>query len=264
MAAELEADRPLIRGGPITAWAVTGIPEVGSGQDLGQLAVEGLSSSGGLQPWDVLVVTHKVVSKAEGRVFSLAEFEPRPAALALANQLGQEPRLVEAVLRESRRVVRAEGGVLITETPHGLVCANSGVDRSNVGGGEMITCLPLDPDQSAERLRQQWLGLAGGGPLGVIISDTFGRPFREGSVNVAIGVAGIPALSDHRGLRDPQGYELHASTIGSADEIASLGELLMGKVDGLPMALVRGLSWSGPEQGSGPLLRDPGHDIFRR
>lgn len=243
---------------------MAGIPEVGSGQDLAELAVGPLSSDGGLQPWDVIVVTHKVVSKMEGRVFPLADFEPGPDALALAVQLDQEPQLVEAVLRESRRVVRAEFGVLITETPHGLVCANSGVDRSNVGGGETITCLPLDPDGSAQRLRQRWLPLAGGGPLGVLISDTFGRPFREGSVNVAIGVAGMPALSDHRGLTDPQGYELHASTIGSADEIASIGELLMGKVDGLPLAVVRGLTWSGPEEGSAPLLRDPTLDIFRR
>jgi len=264
LAPEPEPERPLVRAGPITAWAVAGLPEVESGQDLGQVAFEPLSRGGGLQSWDVVVVTHKVVSKAEGRVFPLTDFEPRPAALALAHQLGQDPRLVEAVLRESRRVVRAESGVLITETLHGLVCANAGVDRSNVGGGEAITCLPLAPDQSAERLRQQWLPLAGGGPLAVLISDTFGRPFREGSVNVAIGVAGMPALSDHRGLKDPQGYELHASTIGSTDEIASLGELLMGKIDGLPLAVVRGLTWSGPKEGSAPLLREPAHDIFRR
>jgi coenzyme F420-0:L-glutamate ligase/coenzyme F420-1:gamma-L-glutamate ligase len=256
--------RPVVRAGQLTSWAVVGMPEVASCTDLGQLAMEPLTSSGGLRPWDVVVVTHKVVSKAEGRVFSLTDYEPRPEALALAQELGQEPAMVEAVLRESRRVVRAELGVLITETEHGLVCANSGVDRSNVGGGDWITCLPLDPDGSAERLRQQWLPLAAGGPLGVLISDTFGRPFREGSVNIAIGVAGMPALSDYRGLNDPQGYELHASTIGTADEIASLGELLMGKVDGLPMAVVRGLTWSGREEGSAPLLRQPDRDIFRR
>lgn len=257
-------DRPVVRSGPLTAWAVAGIPEVASGADLGQLALEPLTRAGGLRPWDVVVVTHKVVSKAEGRVFSLAQYQPGPKALELAAELGQEPVMVEAVLRESRRVVRAESGVLITETHHGLVCANSGVDRSNVGGGDWITCLPLDPDLSAQRLRQQWLPLCAGGPLGVLISDTFGRPFREGSVNIAIGVAGMPALSDYRGLNDPQGYELHASTIGSADEIASLGELLMGKVDGLPLAVVRGLTWSGREEGSAPLLREPDRDIFRR
>ncbi|HVC38402.1 MAG TPA: coenzyme F420-0:L-glutamate ligase [Candidatus Dormibacteraeota bacterium] len=261
--ADPESDRPLVRAGPISAWAVEGLPEVAAGEDLGRLALEPLGRRG-LLAGDVVVVTHKVVSKAEGRVFPLSAFEPRPAAMTLAAALGQEPEMVEAVLRESRRVVRAESGVLITETWHGLVCANAGVDRSNVGGGETITCLPVDPDRSAMRLRSQWLAMAGGGPLAVLISDTFGRPFREGAVNVAIGVAGMPALSDHRGLRDGQGYELHASTIGSADEIASLGELLMGKLDGLPLAVVRGLTWSGPEGGSAPLLRDPERDIFRR
>ncbi|HEY6537805.1 MAG TPA: coenzyme F420-0:L-glutamate ligase [Candidatus Dormibacteraeota bacterium] len=264
MAAEEEEERPVVRGEEIRAWAVPGIPEVEAGADLGQLAAAALSAAGGLEPWDVVVVTHKVVSKAEGRVYSLASFVPGEEALALASRLDQEPALVEAVLQESRRVVRAESGVLITETHQGLVCANAGVDRSNVGGGDAITCLPLDPDLSASRLRDRWLGLAQGGPLGVVISDTFGRPFREGSVNVAIGLAGMPALSDYRGLLDPQGYELHASAIGSADEIASLGELLMGKVDGRPLAIVRGLTWSGPESGSAPLLRDPARDIFRR
>ncbi|MFZ0996546.1 MAG: coenzyme F420-0:L-glutamate ligase [Candidatus Dormiibacterota bacterium] len=259
-----EPERPLVRAGRLTCWAVSGVPDVEVGQDLGQLLIEPLLGAGGLMPWDVVVVTHKVVSKAEGRVFQLSEFEPQAAALTLAEQLQQDPRLVEAVLRESRRVVRAEAGVLITETHHGLVCANAGVDRSNVGGGEAITCLPEDPDRSAQLLRDQWLELASGGPLGVLISDTFGRPFREGSVNVAIGVAGMPALSDYRGLEDPQGYELHASTIASADEIASIGEMLMGKVDRLPLAVVRGLTWSGPEEGSAPLLRDPARDIFRR
>ncbi|MGH7692489.1 MAG: coenzyme F420-0:L-glutamate ligase [Candidatus Dormibacteria bacterium] len=261
---EADPGRPLIRAGRIVAWAVSGVPEIQAGQGLGELLRPRLLAAGGLEPGDVVVVTHKIVSKAEGRVYPLAEVEPRPEALSLAQELLQDPRLVEAVLRESRRVVRAESGVLITETHHGLVCANAGVDRSNVGGGEMVTCLPHHPDRSAADLRSAWLSLAGGGPLGVIISDTFGRPFREGSINVAIGVAGMPALADHRGLLDPQGYQLHASTIGSADEIAGIGELLMGKVDGLPLAVVRGLSWSGPELGSAPLLREPAQDIFRR
>jgi coenzyme F420-0:L-glutamate ligase/coenzyme F420-1:gamma-L-glutamate ligase len=259
-----ESERPLVRAGRLTAWAVPGIPDIQAGQDLGELAVEPLARAGGLQPWDVVVVTHKVVSKAEGRVFPLAHFEPRPAALALGADLGQDPRMVEAILQESTRVVRAESGVLVTETHHGLVCANAGVDRSNVGVSSAVTLLPENPDRSAQGLRRRWLRLASRGPLAVVISDTFGRPFREGAVNVAVGVAGMPALSDYRGLRDAQGYELHASTIGSADEIASIGELVMGKTEGLPLAVVRGLSWSGPETGSAPLLRDPSRDIFRR
>ena len=210
------------------------------------------------------MVTHKVVSKAEGRVRSLADVHPGDPALALADRVGQDPRMVEVILQESLRVIRAEPGVLVTETVQGLVCANSGVDRSNVGGGELVTCLPLQPDLSAGRLRQAWLDLAQGGPLGVIISDTFGRPFREGAVNVAIGTAGMPALSDHRGLRDEQGYLLHASTIGTADEIAGIGELVMGKVDQVPLAVVRGLTWEGADEGANVLLRPVERDIFRR
>ncbi len=259
-----EGERPLVRAGRLSAWAVAGLPDLRPGDDLARLAASALERAGGLRPWDVVVVTHKVVSKEEGQLFPLDHFPPGPEALSLAARLGQDPRMVQAILAESTRVVRAEAGVLVTETHHGLVCANAGVDRSNVGGGEMVTLLPRDPDASARRLRSAWLPLAGGGPLGVVLSDTFGRPFREGAVNVAIGVAGLPALSDHRGLRDALGYELHASTIGSADEIASIGELVMGKVDQLPLAVVRGLSWSGPEQGSAPLLRDPQRDIFRR
>jgi len=260
----MSAERPLVRARRLLAWAVEGIPELQAGQDLGAICREPLRVGGGLQPWDVVVVTHKVVSKVEGRVMSLAEVEPSDPALALAQRVGQDPRMVQVILQESRRVIRAEPGVLITETVQGLVCANSGVDRSNVGGGELVTCLPLQPDRSAAGLRRSWLDLAQGGPLGIIISDTFGRPFREGAVNVAIGVAGMPALSDHRGLQDEQGYLLHASTIGSADEIAGIGELLMGKIDQVPLAVVRGFSWEGPDGGAGVLQRPAERDIFRR
>jgi len=260
-----DGPRPMVRARRLGAWPVTGVPEVRAGDDLGQLCLAPLEAAGGLAPWDVVLVTHKVVSKSEGRVYDLAGIEPTQASLEVAARARHEdPRMVEVILRESTRVVRAEPGVLVTETVQGLVCANSGVDRSNVGGGERVTCLPLDPDHSAERLRRAWLGLARGGPLGVIISDTFGRPFREGAVNVAIGVAGMPGLSDHRGLLDEQGYLLHASTIGTADEIAGIGELLMGKVEGIPLAVVRGFSWQGPEEGAGVLQRPPARDIFRR
>jgi coenzyme F420-0:L-glutamate ligase/coenzyme F420-1:gamma-L-glutamate ligase len=260
-----DGPRPLVRARRLTGWAVTGVPEVRTGDDLGRLCLAPLEAAGGLAPWDVVLVTHKVISKAEGRMIELASIEPSPAALEVAARVQHEdPRMVEVILRESTRVVRAEPGVLVTETLHGLVCANAGVDRSNVGGGEAVTCLPLDPDGAAERLRQDWLSLAGGGPLGVIVSDTFGRPFREGAVNVAIGVAGMPGLSDHRGLLDEQGYLLHASTIGTADEIAGIGELLMGKIDGIPLAVVRGFSWEGPEEGAGVLQRPAERDIFRR
>jgi coenzyme F420-0:L-glutamate ligase/coenzyme F420-1:gamma-L-glutamate ligase len=261
---EAEPQRPLVQSRRLECWAVAGIPEVACGDDLGQLGRAALQQAGGLQPGDVVLVTHKVVSKAEGRTVLLDEVAPGDLAVAISQRVGQDPRMVEVILRESRSVIRAEPGVLVTETRHGFICANAGVDRSNVGGGLAVTCLPLDPDGSAAALRAAWLDLAGGGPLGVIVTDTFGRPFREGAVNVAIGAAGIPALSDHRGLLDERGYLLHASTIGTADEIAGIGELVMGKLDGIPLAVVRGFTWSGPEAGAGVLLRPAEKDIFRR
>lgn len=254
----------MVRAHRLLAWAVEGIPELHAEDDLGAICRAPLGAGGGLEPWDVVVVTHKVVSKAEGRVISLADVRPGDPALALAARVGQDPRMVQVILQESRRVIRAEPGVLVTETVQGLVCANSGVDRSNVGGGELVTCLPLHPDRSAADLRRSWLDLAQGGPLGVVITDTFGRPFREGAVNVAIGVAGMPALSDHRGLLDQRGYLLHASTIGTADEIAGIGELVMGKIDQVPVAVVRGFTWEGPDEGAGVLQRAAERDLFRR
>ena len=154
--------------------------------------------------------------------------------------------------------------MLVCETVHGLVCANAGVDRSNVGGGEHVTLLPVDADASASLLRDAWLPLCAGGPLGVVICDTFGRPFREAGVNVAIGVAGLPAITDYRGLPDVSGYVMRASALATADEIASAAELVMGKTDGVPVAVVRGLRWEGEGRGAGVLLRDPARDVFRR
>ncbi len=261
---EVEPPRPLVAGRRLACWAVEGIGEVTPGQDLALLCRSPLQNAGGLEPWDVVLVTHKVISKSEGRTLLLEDVVPGDVAVAIGQRVGQDPRMVEVILRESRAVIRAEPGVLVTETVQGFICANAGVDRSNVGGGSEVTCLPLDPDGSAASLREAWLDLAGGGPLGVIVTDTFGRPFREGAVNVAIGVAGIPALSDHRGLFDERGYLLHASTIGTADEIAGIGELVMGKLDGIPLAVVRGFTWSGPEAGAQALLRPEAKDIFRR
>jgi coenzyme F420-0:L-glutamate ligase/coenzyme F420-1:gamma-L-glutamate ligase len=258
-----DAGQPLVRARRLSCWGIEGVPELSTGEDLAETCRQPLLLAGGLEPWDVVVVTHKVISKAEGRVSRLTDVVPGDAAIAVAERVGQDPRMTEVILRESRRVIRAEPGVLVTETVQGFVCANSGVDRSNVGGGEVVTCLPLDPDLSADRLRRSWLDLAAGGPLGVVVTDTFGRPFREGAVNVAIGCAGIPALSDHRGLLDERGYLLHASTIGTGDEIAGLGELVMGKIDGIPLAVVRGFRWQGPESGAQVLLRPGEKDIFR-
>jgi coenzyme F420-0:L-glutamate ligase/coenzyme F420-1:gamma-L-glutamate ligase len=234
------------------------------GDDLAALVLDALERWGlELRPWDVVVVTHKVVSKAEGALVDLGAVSPSAAAVELAERTGGDPRLVEVVLAESRRVLRAGPGVLVCETPSGLVCANAGVDRSNVLGAETVTLLPRDPDASAVRLRAAWLEAAGGAALGVIVCDSFGRPFRDAQVNVAIGVAGMPALTDHRGLVDTTGQLMNASVLASADEIASAAELVMGKVDGVPVALVRGLRWAGEGRGSAELQRDPERDLFR-
>ena len=251
--------------GALEVHPVRGLPEVCPGDDLAALVLTAVERSGlDLRPWDVVVVTHKVVSKAEGALVDLGTVSPSAEAADYAERSGGDPRVVEVVLRESRRVLRVGVGVLVCETRTGLVCANAGVDRSNVPGTDTVTLLPRDPDASAAALRTAWLEHAGGGPLGVIVCDSFGRPFREAQVNVAVGVAGMPALTDHRGLPDTAGQLMQASVLATADEIASAAELVMGKVDAIPVALVRGLRWSGEGRGSAELQRDPERDLFRR
>ena len=249
--------------GDIRVVAVRGVPEIHPGDDVAALIGDSLDASAiELRPYDVVVVAHKVVSKAEGRVVNVASVIPSPRAIELAESCGFDARHVEVILSESTRVLRAEH-VLICETRHGLVCANAGVDLSNADSAGVATLLPLDPDASAVTLQQAWLRRASGGPLGVIVSDTFGRPFRQHGVNVAIGVAGMPAMTPHEGERDATGYAIHGSAIATADEVASAVELVMGKVDGVPAAVVRGLEWAG--EGSGrELIRDPATDLFRR
>jgi coenzyme F420-0:L-glutamate ligase/coenzyme F420-1:gamma-L-glutamate ligase len=231
---------------------VDGIPEVRPGDDLASLIAEALAAGGiGLTDDDVLVVTQKVVSKAEGRVVALATVEPRPEALDWANRWGKDARQVEVVLRESTEVVRwADGGLIISRTHHGFVCANAGVDLSNTGGGELATLLPEDPDASARLLRDRLVELAGARPA-VVISDSFGRPWRSGIVNVAIGAAGIDALLDLRGQPDAQGRELRSTIIAVADELASAADLAGGKVGQLPVVVVRGYTYSRAEPGAG-------------
>jgi coenzyme F420-0:L-glutamate ligase/coenzyme F420-1:gamma-L-glutamate ligase len=231
---------------------VDGIPEVRPGDDLASLIAEALAAGGiGLTDDDVLVVTQKVVSKAEGRVVALAKVEPRPEALDWANRWGKDARQVEVVLRESTEVVRwADGGLIISRTHHGFVCANAGVDLSNTGGGELATLLPEDPDASARLLRDRLVELAGARPA-VVISDSFGRPWRSGIVNVAIGAAGIDALLDLRGQPDAQGREMRSTIIAVADELASAADLAGGKVGQLPVVVVRGYTYSRAEPGAG-------------
>ena len=199
---------------------VEGVPEVRPGDDLPELITRAVGES--LRPGDVLVVTHKIVSKAEGRLVDLRAVEPSTLAKGFAARYGRDPRQVEVVLRESRRIVRMERGLIIAETHHGFVCANAGVDASNLPGDDRVCLLPVDPDASAARLREA-LAARTGSDLAVIISDSFGRTWREGIANVAIGVSGMNPLADYRGQRDSHGHPLEASVLAVADELAALG-----------------------------------------
>jgi coenzyme F420-0:L-glutamate ligase/coenzyme F420-1:gamma-L-glutamate ligase len=236
---------------------VAGLPEVRPGDDLAQL----IASAADLRDGDIVVVAQKVVSKAEGRVRSLAEVEPGEQARRYAETLEGDARVLQVILDESVRVVRDER-VLIVETRHGYVCANAGVDHSNVPGEDSVTLLPEDPDGSAERLGER-LGRLTGCRVGVIVADTFGRAWRMGIVNVALGVAGVAALVDYRGRRDDFGQELSATVVAVADEIACAAELVMGKTERVPVAVVRGYH-SGAPAGSGrELVRPAELDLFR-
>jgi len=214
-----------------------------------------------LEAADVVVITQKVVSKAEGRVVSLDGVHPSARATEIGQRIGFDPRHVEVILSESVRIVREASRVLITETRHGFICANSGVDRSNTGGKEMVVLLPEHPDESASRLRARLQAMSGVA-VGVVISDSFGRPWREGQVNVAIGAAGVVAMRDYRGREDPDGYELQGTELAVVDELASAAELVMGKLDRVPVALVRGASLAGDGRVQ-TMLRDPATDLFR-
>ncbi len=230
-----------------------GIPEVREGDDLAALLHEAAERVGGIGTGDVVVVAQKVVSKAEGRVVRLDEIEPSEQARELAAD--HDPRHLEVILGEAARVVRARPPLVIAETRHGFVCASAGVDRSNAAGPDTAVLLPVDPDASARRLAER-LGVA------VIVSDSFGRPFRQGTTDIAIGVAGLSPLLDLRGVRDPAGYELKTTKIAVADEIAGAAELVMGKTAGIPAAIVRGLELSG-DGAARDLVMPAERDLFR-
>ena len=234
---------------------VEGLPEIGEGDDLAELIAERAE----LEDGDVLVVAQKAVSKAEGRVVRLADVEPSERARDLAGQ--EDARRHEVILRESARIVRSRPPLVIAETRHGFVCASAGVDASNAPAPEQVVLLPDDPDGSAERLRAALVERTGR-TVGVIVTDTFGRSWRVGIVNVAIGAAGVEVLRDHRGVLDPTGYELHSTVIALADEIAAAAELVMGKTDRVPVAVVRGLSVAGGGAGR-DLVMPPEQDLFR-
>lgn len=242
---------------------IQGLPEVRPGMDLASLILQATQTQGTpLQEGDILVITHKVVSKAEGQLVDLSTVTPSPLAERWARDHGRDPRLIEVALRESRRISRMDRGVLLTETHHGFYCINAGVDASNIPGNGTVSLLPRDPDASAERIREA-VGQATGFQVAVIITDSWGRPWREGVVNVAIGAAGIAALRDYRGTRDVYGHELRASVMAVVDELASAAELVMGKVDMVPVVIVRGYSYSLAKGSVRDLIREPEQDLFR-
>jgi coenzyme F420-0:L-glutamate ligase/coenzyme F420-1:gamma-L-glutamate ligase len=230
---------------------------------LGAVMARALAESGTpLQPGDILVVTHKVVAKAEGAVVELTTIAPSVLAVEFARRWNKDPRHTEVVLRHSTRIVRMDRGVIIAETKHGFVCANAGVDASNMMGGDVVCVLPDDPDQSAARIASEMETLSGF-PVPVIICDTFGRPWREGLTNIAIGVAGLAPILDYVGQRDSQGRELRVTALAVADELAGAAELVMGKLDRTPAAIIRGYCYSPGPGGAGALLRKPEMDMFR-
>jgi len=238
------------------------LKEVAPGDSLGELIVEALAAAGvRAADGDIFVVTQKIVSKAEGRVVRLDSIEPSATAQAWAAAHHKDARVLEVILRESRRIVRMGHGVLIAETRHGFVCANAGVDASNTVAGT-VTLLPEDPDRSAQRL-QAHLETALGVRLAVILSDTFGRPWREGVVNVAVGVAGLAPLLDYRGQPDTQGRPMQVTVVAVADELAAAAELVMGKTRKVPVAIVRGYDYQTAAGSGRELLRPPERDLFR-
>ncbi len=241
---------------------LTGIPEVRAGDDLPGLLLKAAEGGPGIESGDVVVVTQKIVSKAEGRVVPLGSVTPSPEAERLADETEKDARLVELILRESNRIVRQSGPILITETKHGFVCANAGIDASNVGPEGFVSLLPEDPDRSAAAIRAT-IRERTGADVAVIITDTFGRAWREGHTNVAIGVAGMRPFADYVGQTDPHGYELRVSTLAVADELAAAAELVHGKLEGVPVAIIRGYAYQAANGSARELIRAPEKDLFR-
>jgi coenzyme F420-0:L-glutamate ligase/coenzyme F420-1:gamma-L-glutamate ligase len=244
-----------------------GVPMVQPGDDLAALAVSALVDAAiAPAPGDVLVIAQKIVSKAEDRFVDVTQVTPSEAAKALAEQTGKDARFCEVVLSESKRIVRHRENLIIAEHRRGWVMANAGIDHSNVAPGdghERVLLLPVDPDASARAIREE-LVASYRVPIAVIISDSFGRPFRRGTVGIALGTAGLPSVIDWRGHPDLFGRALEVTETGFADEIAAAASLVMGQADeALPMVLVRGLHWSAPEADGGALVRPPEHDLFR-
>lgn len=242
---------------------LAGIPEITPGADLAEVVLAAAGAQGvDLASGDILVVAQKIVSKAEGALVDLRTIAPSPLARAFAEAWGKDPRFIEVVLSQARRIVRMERGVIIAETRHGFVCANGGVDASNVPGDGRVSLLPRDPDGSAARLRKAIVAGAGA-EVGVIISDTFGRPWREGLVNVAIGAAGLTPLVSYIGERDPHGHVLRVTELAVADELAAAAGLVMGKLNRIPAVLAQGYPAAAGEGRATALVRPAERDLFR-
>ena len=243
---------------------IGGMPEIEVGDDLAVLISEAAKGQGiPLNHEDILVVTQKIVSKAEGRVVRLEDVQPSPVALRLSEGHHRDPRHTEIILRESVRIVRMDRGNIISETSHGFICANAGVDASNVPGEDTVALLPVDSDRSAAVIREG-IRRETGKDVAIIVSDTFGRPWREGATNVAIGVAGMGSVQDYRGIDDAYGQPMRSTVIAVADELAAAAELVTGKVSGVPVALIRGYAYEpGPNEGARALVRAPERDMFR-
>lgn len=241
---------------------VKGMQEVEEGDNVAELILKACEKSRlSINSRDIIVVTHKIVSKAEGRVVDLTNVAPSEFARKVGRHIGKDPRQVEIILAESRRIVKMVKGLIISETAQGFVCANAGVDQSNVQQGKIIL-LPKRPDESALRIRRE-ITRSLKTDVAVIISDTFGRPWREGQVDVAIGLSGLDPLSDYRGKNDQYGYNLKATVICAADELASAAELCMNKLDRVPVAIIRGYGYKKAEISSRTLARRPSRDLFR-
>lgn len=247
----------------IRIWPLPVAGEIRAGDSLGEKLMAAAKKTGiRIAPEDILVVKHKIVSKAEGAVVALDGIRPSRASRNWAARFGLDARVTELALRESRRIVRRKRGVLITETRHGFVCANSGVDVSNVDGGQHALLLPRDADRSARRLRRE-LRRRSGVDVAVIVSDSFGRPWREGLTEVAIGIAGMQPLIDYRGRRDSHGYRLHASVDAVADELACAAGLVCGKLAGTPACIIRGFAYRKGRGSARQLIRPAATDMFR-
>ena len=242
----------------MTILPVPGLPEIEPGHDLAELIAGNID----LEDGDIVLITSKIVSKAEGCAVELGDVEPSVFAGEWAAAWDKDPRVVEVVLRESKRIVRQIGPVLITETRHGFVCANSGVDQSSSGAQGRVLVLPRDPDASARRARARFAEL--GASVAVIVTDTFGRPWREGQTDIAIGVAGIKPLYSYIGQHDPHGHEFRVQEICVADELAAASELVKGNTSRVPVAVVRGFEWDLDDEATmAPVIRDSSRDLFR-